>query len=56
MAHHIFHIAKAVACVLWNRRGDSIGVYESEGRRQMFLIQLDRHYIKVLGYRSALVI
>ena len=35
--------------------GQSIGVYEPKARIQMFLIQLDRLYIKVLSYLPALV-
>ena len=58
MAHHSFHrpIANTVACmfdglaaVLWNE------LKEPKGRMQMFIFQLDRHYVKVLSYLSALV-
>src|SRR4029434_566643 len=36
-------------------RGQSIGVYKPQGRIQMYLIQLVRQYINVLGYLSVLV-
>lgn len=45
-AHYIFHIAKAVAYIVWLNwcameptRGQGIGVYELKGRIQMFLTQ-----------------
>ena len=48
-AHDILHIA------VESPRGQSIGVYEPKGRIQTFVIQLDRHYVNVLGCLSALV-
>ena len=41
--------------VLLNRPKDSIGAYEPSGRMQMIRMQLDKHFIKVLGYLSTMV-
>lgn len=42
-------------CAVELTRGQRISVDKPKGRIQLFLIQLDRHSIKVLGYLSALV-